>query len=138
MYEFTLCKLSMGVCVCVCVCVCMCVCVCVCVFRLSYVVPSGIVNGIKVVHPMFRGYTQQVSTGRRLSVTQQVDISHTTGRQVSITKQEDTGHLATQYVNICHLSLTIARDLSLWSHNSRHLSLWSHNSSHLSLWSHNS
>ncbi|XP_076455009.1 ubiquitin carboxyl-terminal hydrolase 20-like [Babylonia areolata] len=27
--------------------------------RLSYVVPSGIVSGIKVVHPMFRGYTQQ-------------------------------------------------------------------------------
>ncbi|KAK7095088.1 ubiquitin carboxyl-terminal hydrolase 20-like [Littorina saxatilis] len=27
--------------------------------RLSYVVPSGIVSGIKAVHPMFRGYTQQ-------------------------------------------------------------------------------
>jgi hypothetical protein len=28
--------------------------------RLSYVTPSGIVSGIKAVHPMFRGYTQQV------------------------------------------------------------------------------
>lgn len=27
--------------------------------RPSYVVPSGIANGIKAVHPMFRGYTQQ-------------------------------------------------------------------------------
>ncbi|XP_025112391.1 ubiquitin carboxyl-terminal hydrolase 20-like isoform X3 [Pomacea canaliculata] len=27
--------------------------------RPSYVVPSNIVSGIKVVHPMFRGYTQQ-------------------------------------------------------------------------------
>lgn len=27
--------------------------------RPSYVVPSGIVSGIKVVHPMFRGYNQQ-------------------------------------------------------------------------------
>ena len=34
---------------------------CAVIFRLSYVVPSGIVSGIKAVHPMFRGYTQQVS-----------------------------------------------------------------------------
>ncbi|RUS80446.1 hypothetical protein EGW08_011815 [Elysia chlorotica] len=27
--------------------------------RPSYVVPSGVVSGIKAVHPMFRGYTQQ-------------------------------------------------------------------------------
>ncbi|BFZ20469.1 hypothetical protein BsWGS_23508 [Bradybaena similaris] len=27
--------------------------------RPSYVVPSGVVTGIKAVHPMFRGYTQQ-------------------------------------------------------------------------------
>lgn len=27
--------------------------------RPSYLVPSGIVNGIKLVHPMFRGYSQQ-------------------------------------------------------------------------------
>ncbi|XP_013413385.1 ubiquitin carboxyl-terminal hydrolase 20-like isoform X1 [Lingula anatina] len=27
--------------------------------RPSYVVPSGIVQGIKVIHPMFRGYSQQ-------------------------------------------------------------------------------
>ncbi len=29
-------------------------------FRPSYVVPSSVAHGIKVVHPMFRGYTQQV------------------------------------------------------------------------------
>ncbi|XP_048773009.1 ubiquitin carboxyl-terminal hydrolase 20-like isoform X2 [Ostrea edulis] len=27
--------------------------------RPSYVIPSGVVSGIKVVHPMFRGYSQQ-------------------------------------------------------------------------------
>jgi hypothetical protein len=30
------------------------------IFRLSYTIPSGVVNGIKIVHPMFRGYAQQV------------------------------------------------------------------------------
>ena len=29
-------------------------------FRPSYTIPSGVVNGIKIVHPMFRGYAQQV------------------------------------------------------------------------------
>ncbi len=28
--------------------------------RLSYVIPSSVVHGIKQVHPMFSGYTQQV------------------------------------------------------------------------------
>lgn len=28
--------------------------------RPSYVIPNGVVTGIKVVHPMFRGYSQQV------------------------------------------------------------------------------
>ncbi|XP_063424439.1 ubiquitin carboxyl-terminal hydrolase 20-like [Mytilus trossulus] len=27
--------------------------------RPSYTIPSGVVNGIKIVHPMFRGYSQQ-------------------------------------------------------------------------------
>ena len=30
-------------------------------FRPSYVVPYNIVHGIKERHPMFKGYTQQVS-----------------------------------------------------------------------------
>ncbi len=30
-------------------------------FRPSYVVPSTVAHGIKLVHPMFRGYTQQVN-----------------------------------------------------------------------------
>lgn len=27
-------------------------------YRLGYVVPAGILNGIRNVHPMFRGYQQ--------------------------------------------------------------------------------
>lgn len=36
--------------------------------RPSYVVPSSVAQGIKIVHPMFRGYTQQVRVARMRKV----------------------------------------------------------------------
>ena len=35
--------------------------------RLSYVIPSSVVHGIKQVHPMFSGYTQQVGLKAAMS-----------------------------------------------------------------------
>ena len=32
------------------------------IYRPSYLVPNGVVSGIKLVHPMFRGFAQQVNT----------------------------------------------------------------------------
>ena len=37
--------------------------------------PSSIAHGIKFVHPMFRGFTQQVSQCRRIAIMSEVGIS---------------------------------------------------------------